>query len=113
MTVKTVSRQAYLTKRPTGRAESALFEGTGVTLTFDDESLRWVARCNHMAAAVEVVGGTLEVADAVESTDIGCSEKAHTQDDWLAEFFTGDPSWELDGDTLTLEGDATRMTFER
>lgn len=94
--------------------EAALPEGTRIRLTFDGDSMSWVAACNHMGAAVRIGENTLAVdEDSVETTDMGCREDVHAQDDWLSEFFTSDPAWELDGRRLTLKSDSSRITFER
>ncbi|HEU5108518.1 MAG TPA: META domain-containing protein, partial [Micromonosporaceae bacterium] len=44
-------------------------------------------------------------------TNMGCDPPRHEQDDWLAGFLGGKPSWKLDGDTLVVTSGAKELTM--
>ena len=94
-----------------------LVEDTEITIAFErnassgEDVVRWSAGCNTSGGSVVSVGGRLHVTDG-GSTQIGCTDERHDQDQWLAEFLLGKPAWQLDGSTLVLTLDDTVITIE-
>lgn len=91
-----------------------LVPGTEIVLTVseteDGRSLGWRAGCNHFGADVTISATILEVVPAY-STAMGCSRDLIDQDEWLAEFFEGDPEWGLSGEELILTSGENRIAF--
>lgn len=81
-----------------------LVDGTQIRLGFDGDALKADAGCNHLFGTLTVDGDTL-TASGVGGTEMGCPERLHQQDTWLAEFLTAGVDAVLDGDTLTLTRD--------
>ena len=85
--------------------------GTTVRLRFnEDTEFSMGAGCNSMFGSYEIRGGLL-VSEGVGSTEIGCEQTLHEQDEWLATFMTSSPGISLDGDTLTLTGEDATLVF--
>lgn len=86
-----------------------LVEGTRIALEFTDDG-RLVARagCNILSHDVSVTGDRIE-ATGGESTEMGCDPPRQEQDTWLADFLSGSPQWELDGDYLILTSGGTEL----
>jgi len=76
--------------------------------------LRAYAGCNKLGAYSEA--GTL-LADGrlwiigFGSTAKGCEPARRDQDEWLKRFLTSEPSWQVDGDELTLTSADTTITL--
>jgi heat shock protein HslJ len=88
-----------------------LATNTRVTFRFmDDGRLLADAGCNTMAGPVTVDGARLEVSD-LSTTQMGCDPARHEQDEWLATFLAGKPSWKLDGDTLVVTSESKELTM--
>ena len=87
-----------------------LVEGSTVTLAFDTDRLSASAGCNTMNGGYTIDDDTLEVS-ALAMTMMACQDELMEQDTWLSEFLTGGPTIGLDGETLTLSGDATTITL--
>jgi heat shock protein HslJ len=89
-------------------------EDTTVRLFFDEASgFGFSAGCNSHFGDYTLCDGKL-CSDGLGSTAIGCNSELHMQDEWLAEFFTSEPTLLLDGDTLTVSnGDATLEFLDR
>lgn len=88
-----------------------LVAGTSIELWFTDDG-RLVVRagCNTMSGAVSMAGGTLDVAD-LSITEMGCDPPRHEQDQRLATFLAGKPSWRLDGKNLVLSSAGTELVL--
>jgi heat shock protein HslJ len=86
-------------------AERQLADGTEIELNFPDDApaIGWSAGCNQFGAGLEVEGDVLVVAEP-EGTLMGCDDERHTQDEWLTDFLTSEPTWSLDDETLMLTG---------
>jgi heat shock protein HslJ len=61
------------------------------------------AGCNTSEGTARLDAGAL-VVDDLATTDVGCEEALHQQDEWIAGFFRGRPAWKLDGNNLLLTG---------
>ena len=81
----------------------------------DSRIVRWVS-CNASGADVSVTPWRLQVKQddyyELGSSEVGCSEAGHRQDQWLAHFLLADPSWTLRGQRLTLTTADTVIEFE-
>ncbi|GAA5108766.1 META domain-containing protein [Haloechinothrix salitolerans] len=89
-----------------------LVKDTRIRLSFAEGELRFSAGCNSFFGDARLAAGELVVED-LRSTEMGCAKPLMRQDDWLARFFTSGPSWQRDGDTLTLTSEDTTITLER
>lgn len=88
-------------------------EGTTPRLSFDESEIRFSAGCNSHFGNYTICGDKLCASD-IGGTEIGCDEALHQQDYWLADFFTSEPAFAYEGDTLTLDGaDATLVFLDR
>ena len=90
----------------------ALVDGTKVELRFtDDGRLHATAGCNQMQGPVTLDGGKLKVTD-LSTTDMACPTPGlHEQDEWLAKFLTGTPSWRMDGANPVITGKDTEIVL--
>lgn len=77
-----------------------------------DSWLRWDAGCNHHESAVVLEGGTLELVGRGSKTYMGCPGDKGEQDQWLHDFFSKNPTWQLDGRQLTLASEDTVIVLE-
>jgi heat shock protein HslJ len=85
---------------------------TEVTVRFrDDGGMSWQADCNMAGADVEITADRLLVEE-IAKTEIGCPQNLHEQDEDLSDFFDSDPSWQLDGNRLTLSSDSIEVTLQ-
>jgi heat shock protein HslJ len=93
----------------------SLVAGTQIRLSFDQGQISAKAGCNSLSARYQVADGRLVVrGDGMTTTDIGCDPLRHAQDEWLGEFLQSRPSFDLDGDALTLmTADATLHLLDR
>lgn len=90
-----------------------LVDDTRIRLRFADGDVTISAGCNTLSGSARLDAGTL-VVENMSTTEMGCAKPLMRQDEWLKEFFTSSPSWQRDGDTLTLtSGDTTITMVER
>ncbi|MPZ00279.1 MAG: META domain-containing protein [Actinophytocola sp.] len=90
-----------------------LVNDTTIRLKFADGGITINAGCNTLFGDARLDAGTL-VVENMGGTEMGCAKPLMRQDEWLKEFFTSNPSWQRDGDTLTLtSGDTTITLVER
>lgn len=90
-----------------------LVDDSRIRLTFAESGVNINAGCNSLSGDARLVDGTL-VVENMNSTEMGCAQPLMQQDEWLAEFFSSEPSWQREGDTLTLtSGDTTITLLER
>ena len=91
-----------------------LVAGTRIRLVFGDRHLRADAGCNQLAWQVGVNGDRLVLTGA-SATEMGCSPERLAQDTWLSTFLSAGPTWQLDGDNLTLRtgGSEIRLVDRR
>lgn len=89
-----------------------LVAGTRIRLSFnDDGSVGASAGCNSMGGQAEIRDGRLLVM-AMSTTEMGCDPDRHAQDEWLADFLTSRPRFQLDDSLLILTGDGTEIRLE-
>ena len=87
-----------------------LVEGTQIRLTFDEDKSGFGAHagCNSMGGTARVEDGHLLVGD-LATTEMGCDEPRHAQDEWLARFLGGRPALTLNGPDMVLAGGGTEI----
>ncbi len=89
-----------------------LVDGWPITLVFDDTSFGGVAACNDYGADASVSGTAITI-EGLGWNDVGCGEAVIASE---AAFFAAIQNVEainLDGDELTLFGEASRLVFRR
>ena len=91
----------------------ALVAGTRITLTLVEDGHRLAAQagCNSMGGQATFDGGRLVVND-LATTEMGCDQPRHAQDEWLASFLTSGPEWSRSRSTLTLDNGTTRIVLQ-
>lgn len=91
-----------------------LVPGTRIELSFTgpkDPGIGWSAGCNGHGASVQVSPEKLHLGP-IGGTLMGCPSPLEKQDEWLADFFESNPTWQLDGGQLTLAAEGTMIEFE-
>jgi heat shock protein HslJ len=70
--------------------------------------------CNRMGAAVAagelLTDGSLSIP-GLGGTQVGCQPPLRDQEEWLKTFLTSKPSWQVNGDELTLTSGGTTITL--
>jgi len=94
------------------QGESAAFSYPVVVKIGEDE-ITWIAECNTYATSLSIDGDRLVVDGDGESTTIGCTKRSNKQDADLVAFFESDPTWQLDGERLTLSSDEIEVALQR
>ncbi|GAA3381701.1 META domain-containing protein [Cryptosporangium minutisporangium] len=90
-------------------ARRPLVRGTTLEVRFGaDGSVEMEAGCNRLSAPVTIGRSRLDVGQIIQ-TDKGCRGVLHAQDDWLADFFGGDPSWRPEDTEVVLERGTTTI----
>lgn len=83
-----------------------MVEGSTLQVNFEDGRVGFSADCNGMSADYEVVDGRLELRSEVISTMMGCEQALMDQDQWLTDFFAGEPRvTAADEQGVVLEGE--------
>ncbi len=76
--------------------------------------LRAHVGCNSMGTAVAagelLTRGSLWI-DGIGGTQVGCQPPLRDQEEWLKTFLTSKPSWQVNGDELTLTSCSTTITL--
>lgn len=85
-------------------------ENTTVRLSFQEGSIGFSAGCNIFGGSYSLQGDKLIVTE-LGSTNIGCEPALAAQDDWLAEFITSSPTFDLDDNDLTLADSEATLRF--
>ena len=83
-------------------------EDDTLRLTVRDGEISAQATCNTMGGTAEWARGVLEVTD-LAGTEMGCPGDGHAQDEWLVDFLTASPAYDVEGDTFTLTRDEDRI----
>ena len=87
-------------------------EECSIKLTFTDDGISVIAGCNTMFGVATLTDGVLTVpASNMGSTMMACPEMLMAQDQALITFFTSNPSYTLDGSTLTLASPTTTIVM--
>jgi heat shock protein HslJ len=81
---------------------------TRIELSFKDGQIGAYAGCNHLFGNARLEGGQLLV-DGVGGTEMACTPELMAQDEWLIDFLTGGPDWQLSGQELTLRNGDIRI----
>lgn len=84
--------------------------GTIPQVSFRDRRISVYAGCNHFGGAYSLSDDLLVVTD-VSSTEMGCDPALSAQDDFFFGFVTSHPRWTIDGNALTLAGEAVSLYF--
>ena len=86
-----------------------LVAGTEVSFEFTDDG-RLIARpgCNMLQGPVDTADGKLVVHDLAQ-TDMGCDQARMEQDSFVGEVLSASPTWELNGDRLTVKSGSTTL----
>ena len=87
-----------------------LVDATRIRLAFNDAVVTFEGGCNLFGGPYHLDGGTL-VFEGGGSTLMGCDPDRLAQDQWFNEFMGSGPMVALAGDTLTLTGGSTVITF--
>lgn len=99
----------FLSTAVTGRT---LVPGTRVTLTFEDGSLSANAGCNHLGGEFAMDGDVLVINGGLITTEIGCDQARHEQDEWLASLLQARPTIAVAGETITISGPDSSLTLQ-
>lgn len=103
--------RVFVSQRVTEDGEPrALVEGTRLQLRFEERRVGAHAGCNSLGGSYTIEQGRLVVPDAAQ-TLIGCSPERHAQDEWYFDFLRSRPSIAVEGDTLVLEDEGTRIEY--
>ena len=94
----------------TGVTGYDLVEGSTIDIGFQEGSVGARAGCNTMSGGYEINDGNLEVGP-MAATMMACDEPLMAQDTWLSAFLSSGPAIALDGETLTLTGSDSTITF--
>jgi heat shock protein HslJ len=82
-----------------------------ITISFQDGSVSVNAGCNTMFGGYTVTGDVLSTP-TMAMTQMACDPALMEQDTWISALMSSDPTFTLDGDTLTITGsDAQVVTF--
>jgi heat shock protein HslJ len=87
-----------------------LADGTRITLSFSESSLAIVGGCNTQLGGFSIDGDRL-VVEALAQTLMACEDGLAAQDAWIAELIESGPSVSRDGDSLTIAGTETTISF--
>lgn len=89
-----------------------LVGGTRIRLMVQpDGTVSLNAGCNHLGGKASFDDGRLTVGEPA-TTDMGCDQPRHEQDNWLGAFLGAGPSWTLNGDVLKLSDGKTEITMQ-
>jgi heat shock protein HslJ len=94
----------------TGTEGRELVAGTTVRFSFDDGRVGVNAGCNSMSGSYQLDGDEL-VVGAMASTEMACEPALMDQDQWLAELLQARPRVAVDGDRMTVTGQAAALTL--
>ncbi|MDI1464579.1 META domain-containing protein [Catellatospora sp. KI3] len=95
-----------------GGTARPLVAGTRIRLMVrPDGGVSLNAGCNHISGTALFDGGRMTVGE-LATTEMGCDQARHEQDDWLAAFLRAGPSWTLGGDVLKLSDGRTELTMQ-
>jgi heat shock protein HslJ len=94
-----------------------LMPGTTVSISIspDTDAVALNAGCNTLVGSLDRTAGTLSTTDdgSVASTMMACDQGLGMQDEWLRGFVASNPTWALDGDTVTLTSPTATIAARR
>jgi heat shock protein HslJ len=80
-------------------------------LTVRDGEVSAQAACNTLGGTADWSGGVLSVTN-LAGTEMGCAGDGHAQDEWLVDFLTASPAYDVAGDSFTLTRGDDRIRLE-
>ena len=103
--------RTFLSQVVTEDGDERAVVGSALRLKFHEGS-RYSASagCNSAGGAYQIEEAVF-VTSSIATTEIGCNVELHDQDDWYFGVLGMSPSIELDGDSLVLERDGTRIEY--
>lgn len=84
--------------------------GGPLTVGFDRNQISTFAGCNHGSGTADLADG--RIVTQLATTMMACAPPVGDADAWVSKFFDAQPSWSLDGDTLTLSTDAATVKLQ-
>ncbi|WP_069165148.1 META domain-containing protein [Nocardia altamirensis] len=85
--------------------------GGPLTITFKDGRIGADAGCNSHGGAVTFDNNKLTVS-GLSSTLMACADDRQGADGWLSGLLDAKPTWQVDGDMLTLQGNNVTVTLQ-
>lgn len=89
----------------------ALAEESELEVVFEQGSVTVRAGCNTLMGPVALAGGVVLIEE-MASTKMACSPALMEQDAWLTEFFTSQPTWAMEGETVVLANETTTIRLD-
>ena len=88
---------------------------TPVSVTIGKTSVGWHATCNSVSIRkVVITADQLMAEDGLKASTLVACPRAHQhQDGDLMAFFRSNPTWQLDGNRLTLSNDSVEVALQR
>ena len=105
-----VGRTFWSTEVVVDGAEFEFADGTRIQLRFGADEINADAGCNNLFAGYTLDDDTI-VALGAGSTYMACDPALHAQDDLVIDFLLSQPTFALDGATLTLTNPAGDTIF--
>lgn len=93
-----------------GSAAKQLVAGTRIRLEFRQGSLSAAAGCNTFGATFHLDGAILRISGGA-TTEMGCDQPRHDQDEWLFGLLGSSPTLALAGDQFTVTAGTTVITL--
>ena len=76
-------------------------EGDTLRMTLPEGEISAEATCNILGGNADWADGVLAVTD-LGGTEMGCPGDGHAQDEWLVDFLTASPTYDVSADSVTL-----------
>ena len=89
-----------------------LIELLGIYFDADGEHLRFGGVCNEHSGSFEIIDGALHYT-WVGSTELSCRMEDNAEESELIAFMQNTPSFEFDGDTITLGGQNATLYLDK
>jgi len=101
--------RAFLLNQAEGYTQA---RGSTIRIEFTDEGISFHAGCNNHAGSYHIDGETLVVSvPGLVASLMACAPSLDAQDTWLREFLLERPTFQLNGNTLTLKSNDATLTF--
>lgn len=105
-----IGKSFTATALTSGGSAQPIASGSTIHVQFSADNVSIKADCNTMNGPATYTPTQIMV-EQMATTMMACAPALMTQDQWLADFFTADPNWKLDGTTLTLTQGTSSMTL--